>query len=164
MVTPAGNLDAGLILQVDFPMLVSRWDTASRTMSLADYRKWAEGRIAYLSYALRGLPEDRIRFHTCYGVNFGPRVSDLQLENILDLIFTIPAGAYSWEQVLRAVEAVAAGHAIFGPSVAERLTAVFAASAARPRLPELTARESDILELMAERLSNAAIAARGSFV
>ena len=80
-------LDAGLILQIDFPMLVSRWDTASRTMSLADYRKWAEGRIAYLSYALRGLPEDRIRFHTCYGVNFGPRVSDLQLENILDLIF-----------------------------------------------------------------------------
>src|SRR5262245_10707363 len=48
-------------------------------MTLADYRKWAEGRIAYLSYALRGLPEDRIRFHTCYGVNFGPRVSDLQL-------------------------------------------------------------------------------------
>src|SRR3954447_19423365 len=83
-------LDAGLILQIDFPMLVSRWDTASRTMSLADYRKWAEGRIAYLSHALRGLPEDRIRFHTCYGVNFGPRVSDLQLENILDLIFTIP--------------------------------------------------------------------------
>jgi len=66
-------------------------------MSLADYRKWAEGRIAYLSHALRGLPEDRIRFHTCYGVNFGPRVSDLQLENILDLIFTIPAGAYSFE-------------------------------------------------------------------
>src|SRR5262245_16114154 len=66
-------LDAGLILQIDFPMLVSRWDTACRTMSLADYRKWAEGRIAYLSHALRGLPEDRIRFHTCYGVNFGPR-------------------------------------------------------------------------------------------
>src|SRR5262249_61970000 len=66
-------------------------------MSLADCRKWAEGRIAYLSFALRGLPEDRIRFHTCYGVNFGPRVSDLQLEDILDLIFTIPAGAYSFE-------------------------------------------------------------------
>lgn len=64
-------------------------------MSLADYRKWAEARIAYMSHALRGLPEDRIRFHTCYGVNFGPRVSDLQLEDILDPIFTIPAGAYS---------------------------------------------------------------------
>jgi 5-methyltetrahydropteroyltriglutamate--homocysteine methyltransferase len=90
-------LDAGLLLQIDFPMLVSRWDTASRTMSLAEYRKWAEERIAYLNHALRGLPEDRIRFHTCYGVNFGPRVSDLQLENLIDLIFTIKAGAYSFE-------------------------------------------------------------------
>jgi 5-methyltetrahydropteroyltriglutamate--homocysteine methyltransferase len=46
---------------------------------------------------LRGLPEDRIRFHTCYGVNFGPRVSDLQLADVVDLIFTIKAGAYSFE-------------------------------------------------------------------
>jgi 5-methyltetrahydropteroyltriglutamate--homocysteine methyltransferase len=90
-------LDAGLLLQIDFPTLVSRWDAASRTMNLADYRNWAEERIAYLNHALRGLPEDRIRFHTCYGVNFGPRVSDLQLENILDLIFTIRTGAYSFE-------------------------------------------------------------------
>src|SRR3984893_708025 len=90
-------LDAGLLLQIDFPMLVSRWDTASRTVSIAEYRKWAEERIAYLNHALRGLPEDRIRFHTCYGVNFGPRVSDLQLENLIDLIFTIKASAYSFE-------------------------------------------------------------------
>ena len=90
-------LDAGLVLQIDFPMLVSRWDTAGKTMSLAEYRKWMESRIAYLNHALRGLPEDRIRFHTCYGVNFGPRVSDLQLENLIDLFFTIRAGAYSFE-------------------------------------------------------------------
>lgn len=90
-------LDVGLLLQIDFPSLVSAWDTASNTMSLADYRKWTEARIAHLNHALRGLPEDRIRFHTCYGVNFGPRVSDLQLENIIDLIFSIKAGAYSFE-------------------------------------------------------------------
>ena len=90
-------LDSGLLLQIDFPSLVSAWDTASNTMSLADYRKWTEARIAHLNHALRGLPEDRIRFHTCYGVNFGPRVSDLQLEEIIDLIFTIRAGAYSFE-------------------------------------------------------------------
>jgi 5-methyltetrahydropteroyltriglutamate--homocysteine methyltransferase len=90
-------LDAGLLLQIDFPSLVSAWDTSSSTMSLADYRRWTEARIAHLNHALRGLPEDRIRFHTCYGVNFGPRVSDLQLEDIIDLIFTIKAGAYSFE-------------------------------------------------------------------
>jgi 5-methyltetrahydropteroyltriglutamate--homocysteine methyltransferase len=54
-------------------------------------------RIELLNHALRGLPEQRIRFHTCYGVNFGPRVSDLQLEQVLDLVFTIRAGAYSFE-------------------------------------------------------------------
>ncbi len=90
-------LDAGLLLQIDFPALVSGWDTASRSMSLAQYRKLAEERIRLLNHALRGLPEDRIRFHTCYGVNIGPRVSDLQLEALIDLIFTIKAGAYSFE-------------------------------------------------------------------
>jgi len=90
-------LDAGLLLQIDFPSLVSAWDTASNTMSLADYRKWTARRIEHLNHALRGLPEDRIRFHTCYGVNFGPRVSDLQLGEVVDLIFTIRAGAYSFE-------------------------------------------------------------------
>ena len=90
-------LDAGLLLQIDFPRLVSSWDTASTTMALADYRKWAEAHIEHLNHALRGLPEGRIRFHTCYGVNFGPRVSDLQLEDLIDVIFTIKAGAYSFE-------------------------------------------------------------------
>jgi 5-methyltetrahydropteroyltriglutamate--homocysteine methyltransferase len=89
-------LDAGLLLQIDFPRLVSGWDSRRYT-SLADYRKWVESRIALLNHALRGLPEDRIRFHTCYGVNIGPRVSDLQLEAVADLIFTIKAGAYSFE-------------------------------------------------------------------
>ncbi|HXR85669.1 MAG TPA: hypothetical protein VN728_01805, partial [Stellaceae bacterium] len=90
-------LDAGFLLQIDFPSLVSAWDTASNTMDLAGYRKFTEKRIAHLNHALRGLPEDRIRFHTCYGVNFGPRVTDLQLADVVDLIFTIKAGAYSFE-------------------------------------------------------------------
>jgi 5-methyltetrahydropteroyltriglutamate--homocysteine methyltransferase len=89
-------LDAGLLLQIDYPGLVSGWDT-SKSMSVADYHKFAEGRIAHVNHALRGLPEDRIRFHTCYGVNFGPRVSDLQLEDVIDLFFSIRAGSYSFE-------------------------------------------------------------------
>ena len=64
---------------------------------LAEYRKWAERQVEHLNHALRGLPEDRIRFHTCYGVNFGPRTSDLQLESVIDIIFRIKAGFYSFE-------------------------------------------------------------------
>lgn len=89
-------LEAGLLLQIDDPRLVSSWD--GRTdMDLAQYRAWMQNRIEFLNHALRGLPEERIRFHTCYGVNFGPRLSDLQLEHVLDLIYTIRAGAYSFE-------------------------------------------------------------------
>lgn len=89
-------LDAGLYLQIDDPRLVSSWD--SRTdMDLAQYRKWMQRRIEFLNHALRGLPQERVRFHTCYGVNFGPRTSDLQLEQVLDLIYTVRAGAYSFE-------------------------------------------------------------------
>jgi len=89
-------LDAGFYLQIDDPRMVSEWDSF-KDMDLAQYRKWMLGRIAHINHALRGLPVERIRYHTCYGVNFGPRVSDLQLADVLDLLFTIDAGFYSFE-------------------------------------------------------------------
>jgi 5-methyltetrahydropteroyltriglutamate--homocysteine methyltransferase len=89
-------LDAGLHLQIDDPRMVSSWD-GMNAATLADYRKWMEKRVELINHALRGLPVERIRYHTCYGVNFGPRLSDLQLENVIDIIFRINAGAYSFE-------------------------------------------------------------------
>jgi len=89
-------LDAGLALQIDDPRMVSEWDSFKH-MDLRQYRSWMQGRIAHINHALRGLPAERIRYHTCYGVNFGPRVSDLQLDDVLDLLFTIDAGYYSFE-------------------------------------------------------------------
>ena len=89
-------LAAGLLLQIDDPRMVSSWDSR-RDMDLSQYRAWMHKRIEFLNHALRGLPEERIRYHTCYGVNFGPRLSDLQLEAVLDLLLTIRAGAYSFE-------------------------------------------------------------------
>jgi 5-methyltetrahydropteroyltriglutamate--homocysteine methyltransferase len=89
-------LDAGLLLQIDDPRMVSTWDSLNET-SLAEYRKWMEQRVEAINHALRGFPADRIRYHTCYGVNFGPRLSDLQLEDVIDIFFRINAGAYSFE-------------------------------------------------------------------
>jgi len=89
-------LDAGLYLQIDDPRMVSSWDSR-KDMDLGQYRAWMQKRIEFLNHALRGLPEERIRYHTCYGVNFGPRLSDLQLEQVLDLILMIRVGAYSFE-------------------------------------------------------------------
>ena len=89
-------LDAGLLLQIDDPRMVSTWDSMNEA-SLAQYRKWMQKRVELINHALRGLPAERVRYHTCYGVNFGPRLSDLQLEDVIDILFTIHAGAFSFE-------------------------------------------------------------------
>ena len=89
-------LDAGLLLQIDDPRMVSTWD-GMNDATLPEYRKWMEQRVELLNHALRGFPAERIRYHTCYGVNFGPRLSDLQLEDVIDILFRINAGAYSFE-------------------------------------------------------------------
>ena len=89
-------IDAGLLVQIDDPSMVSAWDGRPE-LTLDEYRRAAEPRVELLNYALRGLPEDRIRYHTCYGVNFGPRVSDLQLADVVDILLKIHAGSYSFE-------------------------------------------------------------------
>ena len=50
-----------------------------------------------LNHALRGLPRERVRFHTCYSINMGPRVHDMELQDIVDVILRVQAGAYSFE-------------------------------------------------------------------
>jgi 5-methyltetrahydropteroyltriglutamate--homocysteine methyltransferase len=89
-------LDAGFLLQIDDPQMVSAWD-ARADVSLEEYRASCRQRVEIVNYALRDLPTDRVRYHTCYGVNFGPRVSDLQLADVIDIFFAINAGSYSFE-------------------------------------------------------------------
>jgi DNA-binding NarL/FixJ family response regulator len=65
------------------------------------------------------------------------------------------------EEILRAVTAVAAGEAIFGPDVARRVLSYFSATPQkREPFPELTPREREVLDLLAAGLSNTAIATR----
>jgi 5-methyltetrahydropteroyltriglutamate--homocysteine methyltransferase len=89
-------VDSGLILQIDDPRLVTQY-VIDASMSLADYRKWAEVRVEALNHALRGLPQDRVRFHTCYSIDMGPRTNDVELKHVIDIILKITAGAYSFE-------------------------------------------------------------------
>jgi 5-methyltetrahydropteroyltriglutamate--homocysteine methyltransferase len=87
---------AGFLVQIDDPRLVSYY-TLHPNVSVEDCRKWAELRIAALNHALRDIPTEKIRFHTCYSINMGPRVHDMQLKDCVDLILKIRAGAYSFE-------------------------------------------------------------------
>jgi 5-methyltetrahydropteroyltriglutamate--homocysteine methyltransferase len=89
-------VDAGLLVQIDDPRLVTYYIIHPEA-SIEDCRKWAQLRIAALNHALRDIPPEKIRFHTCYGINMGPRIHDMELKDIIDLILTIRAGAYSFE-------------------------------------------------------------------
>ena len=62
--------------------------------SIEDCRKFIALRVEALNHALRGIPEDRVRFHTCYSVNIAPRVHDFELKHFVDLMLQIRAGAY----------------------------------------------------------------------
>ena len=87
---------AGLLLQVDDPHLVTYW-IKEPDLTLEQFRKWAQLRVEALNHALRNIPPEKVRHHTCYGINMGPRVHDLELKHIIDLILKIRAGAYSFE-------------------------------------------------------------------
>jgi 5-methyltetrahydropteroyltriglutamate--homocysteine methyltransferase len=91
-----GIIAAGFLLQVDDPRLATHYVTSPET-SIEDCRRWAEVRVEALNYALRGIPPERIRYHTCYGINIGPRVHDMELQHIIDIMLKINAGAYSFE-------------------------------------------------------------------
>lgn len=88
--------DAGFLVQIDDPRLVTYY-VLNPGATIEDCRKWARIRIEALNHALRGIPEEKIRFHTCYSINFGPRLHDMELNDIVDLILSIRAGAYSFE-------------------------------------------------------------------
>ncbi|MBV9544105.1 MAG: cobalamin-independent methionine synthase II family protein [Chloroflexi bacterium] len=89
-------LDAGFVLQVDDAVLATMW-VVMESQGLAAYRRWAQLRVEALNHALRGFPQDRIRYHLCWGSWPGPHVTDIPLEQIVDLLLQVNAGAYSLE-------------------------------------------------------------------
>jgi 5-methyltetrahydropteroyltriglutamate--homocysteine methyltransferase len=89
-------VDAGFIVQIDDPRLVTYY-MMTPGASVADCRQWVEKRIEAINYSLKGIPPDKVRFHTCYSIDVGPRLYDMELKDIVDLLFRINAGAYSFE-------------------------------------------------------------------
>jgi 5-methyltetrahydropteroyltriglutamate--homocysteine methyltransferase len=87
-------LDAGLLLQVDDAFIPWMFDIMVPPGTLADYRRWAESRIEILNHALRDLPEDRIRYHICWGSFNAPHVGDVPARDILDIVLKVRARYY----------------------------------------------------------------------
>ena len=89
-------IDAGVVLQVDDAVLANMYDDLVQK-SPENYRQWAQLRVDALNHALRGIPEDQVRYHICFGSWHVPHVADAPLEELADLILQVRAGAYSIE-------------------------------------------------------------------
>ena len=85
---------AGFILQIDDAWLAALWDRIGIPMGLDAYRKYCEVRIEALNHALRDLPEDRIRYHLCWGSWHGPHAYDIGLDKLVDLMLRVRAQGY----------------------------------------------------------------------
>jgi 5-methyltetrahydropteroyltriglutamate--homocysteine methyltransferase len=90
-------IESGLFVQIDDAHLPFMYDRMVPPATSAEFKKWARVRVDALNHALRGLPEDRIRYHICWGSWNGPHTSDVPLKEIADLILSVRAGAYSIE-------------------------------------------------------------------
>jgi 5-methyltetrahydropteroyltriglutamate--homocysteine methyltransferase len=89
-------VDAGLVLQVDDPRFSTMYNNAP-DWSLDQVRAWMEQRAEVVNYALKGIPPESVRFHTCYSIDMGPRIHDMPLKDLVDVMLKIDAGAYSFE-------------------------------------------------------------------
>jgi 5-methyltetrahydropteroyltriglutamate--homocysteine methyltransferase len=90
-------LDAGLVLQLDDPAIAENWDMINPEPSVEAYRRFSMVRVEALNHALRGLPQDRIRFHLCWGSWHGPHVTDIPMRHIVDVMLAVNCQAYSFE-------------------------------------------------------------------
>jgi 5-methyltetrahydropteroyltriglutamate--homocysteine methyltransferase len=89
-------VDAGFILQIDDPRLVTHY-MMHPDLSVAQCRTWAEQRVEAINDSIRDIPPEKVRFHTCYSIDVGPRIHEMELKDIVDILLRINAGAYSFE-------------------------------------------------------------------
>src|SRR5882672_9983051 len=90
-------VDAGLVLQLDDPAIAENWDMVNPEPSVADYKKFSMVRVEALNHAIKGLPEDRIRFHLCWGSWHGPHTTDVPMRDIVKVMLAVRCRAYSFE-------------------------------------------------------------------
>jgi 5-methyltetrahydropteroyltriglutamate--homocysteine methyltransferase len=90
-------IDAGLYVQIDDAYIPFVYDVLVPPGTMDDYRAWARPRLDALNHALEGIPEERVRYHVCWGSWNGPHTNDVALRDIIDLILEVRAGTYLFE-------------------------------------------------------------------
>jgi 5-methyltetrahydropteroyltriglutamate--homocysteine methyltransferase len=87
-------VESGLIVQLDDARLAVTYDRMVPPASFEDYRKWVGKQVELINYSLRDIPEEKVRYHVCWGSWNGPHTTDVPLRDIIDLIYQIKAGCF----------------------------------------------------------------------
>ena len=87
-------VDAGFLVQLDDARAAVTYDRMVPPASFKEYRKWLERQVEAINHSLKGIPEDRVRYHVCWGSWPGPHTSDVPLADIVKLVLKVRAGAY----------------------------------------------------------------------
>ncbi len=88
-------INAGLLLQIDDPFLTNIFTNAA--LDMTQRRARAETYVEVLNECLRDIPPEKVRLHTCHGINEGPRVHDADLADVVGYMLRVNAGGYSIE-------------------------------------------------------------------
>src|SRR5216684_5004019 len=88
-------VDAGLLLQVDDPFLCDIFGDSA--LGAARQRARADMYVEAINQSLRGILPEKVRYHTCYGINEGPRIHEADLSDVVGHMLKVNAGAYSFE-------------------------------------------------------------------
>jgi 5-methyltetrahydropteroyltriglutamate--homocysteine methyltransferase len=90
-------VDAGFTLQIDDPGLCDKWGLFEPAITIEEYRRQAQVRVEATNWALEGIPEDRVQYHTCWGSWHTPHTTDIPFKYTIDLLLQVKAGAYTVE-------------------------------------------------------------------
>src|SRR5699024_10715876 len=101
------------------------WDQITPEPTVEDYRKFTQIRVEALNYAIRDLPEEQIRFHTCWGSWHGPHTTDIEFKHIVELVLSIDAKYYTFEAAnVRHEHDYAVGYTVKRPEVQVMLAGI----------------------------------------
>ncbi len=87
-------VDAGLLVQLDDARAAVTYDRMVPPKSFSEYLAWFETQVDLINHALEGIPEEKVRYHVCWGSWPGPHTTDVALKDIVHLVLKVKAGAY----------------------------------------------------------------------
>jgi 5-methyltetrahydropteroyltriglutamate--homocysteine methyltransferase len=87
-------VDAGLFVQLDDARLAVTYDRMVPPKTFDEYHRWVGRQVELINHSLEGIPQERVRYHVCWGSWPGPHTTDVPLKSIVADILKVKAGTY----------------------------------------------------------------------